>query len=64
MINNLYILNPLDQFEINNLLNITILENTMNIAFTNIVLYLIIGSFITIFFNVLANKYDKNIFNF
>lgn len=58
------ILNPLDQFEINNLLNITLLENTVNVAFTNIVLYLIIASFITIFFNILANKYKKNLFNF
>lgn len=63
-INNTDILNPLDQFEINNLFQINLLENTINISFTNIVLYLTIGSFITIFFNVLANKYEKNIFNF
>ena len=58
-----FILNPLDQFEINNLLNITILDNFINIAFTNMVLYLIIGFFIIMFLNVLTNKNNNIIFN-
>lgn len=62
--NNFYILNPLDQFEINNLLSITILENLINITFSNMVLYLIIGFFILMSSNILINKYKNIVFNF
>ena len=62
--NNLYILNPLDQFEINNLINITILENLINITFSNMVLYLTISFFILVSFSLLINKYTNIIFNY
>lgn len=60
---NIYILNPLDQFEINNLLNITLLENFINLAFTNMVLYLVIAFSIMTSLNLLTNNFKNIIFN-
>jgi F-type H+-transporting ATPase subunit a len=54
-----YILSPLDQFEIRNLLSLDIsLLNNINISLTNTGLYLLIGSFIIISYSLLAiNNY-------
>jgi F0F1-type ATP synthase membrane subunit a len=54
------IASPLDQFEIRNLLsfNAQILGN-FNLSITNIGLYLIIGVFIALTFNILATNYNK-----
>ena len=55
---------PLDQFEVRNLLslNAPILGN-LNIAFTNISLYLIMGTFLVIFISILSNNYNKIVSN-
>lgn len=55
---------PLDQFEIRDLLslNAPILGN-INIAITNIGLYLIIGVFIIVLLNVIATNYNKVVSN-
>jgi F-type H+-transporting ATPase subunit a len=51
---------PLDQFEIRNLLSIDapILAN-IYISLTNIGLYLTIGMFLILSFNILATNYNK-----
>lgn len=59
----IYILNPLDQFEINNLLNLTILENVINLAFTNMVLYLLIAFSIMTSLSLLTNNHKNIVFN-
>jgi len=55
---------PLDQFEIRNLFSIDapILGN-MHISITNIGLYLTIGAFLILFFNLLAINYNKIVSN-
>lgn len=55
---------PLDQFEIRNLLSIEapILAN-IQISLTNIGLYLTIGAFLILSFNLLAVNYNKIVSN-
>jgi F-type H+-transporting ATPase subunit a len=66
MFNNLFteISSPLDQFEIRNLLSIDapILGN-MHLSMTNIGLYLMIGTFLTLSLNLLATNYNKVVSN-
>ena len=59
-----FIISPLDQFEIRNLLSIDapILAN-MQISLTNIGLYLTIGAFLIISLNLLAINYNKIVSN-
>lgn len=54
------IANPLDQFEIRDLLsfNAQILGD-INLSITNIGLYLIIGVFLALNLNILATNYEK-----
>lgn len=60
----LVILSPLDQFEIRNLIGIyaPVLGN-INISLTNIGLYLLLGSWLVITLNLLANNNNKIIMN-
>ena len=55
---------PLDQFEIRNLLYLDapILAN-MHLSITNIGLYLTIGAFLILSFNLLATNYNKLVSN-
>jgi F-type H+-transporting ATPase subunit a len=59
-----YVLSPLDQFEIRDLLslNISLLNNT-HISLTNIGLYLSIGAFIILTYSLLASNENKIIPN-
>lgn len=58
-----YILSPLDQFEIRDLilLNLPILGDT-KISFTNISLYLTLGFILVLLFNTVENNYNTLIF--
>ncbi len=60
---NILILDPLDQFEISNILNLTLLENSLNINITNMVLYLVIAFTIMTTLNILTNNFKNIIFN-
>lgn len=54
------ILNPLDQFEIRNLINLDVpLLATTYISITNIVLYLTIGTLIVIALKLVSINYNK-----
>lgn len=59
-----FIISPLDQFEIRDLLSLDapILGN-IHISLTNIGLYLSIGAFIVILTHKLATNYDKVVSN-
>nr|YP_010710770.1 ATP synthase F0 subunit 6 [Gonatophragmium mori]WCZ71134.1 ATP synthase F0 subunit 6 [Gonatophragmium mori] len=63
--NNLFFASsPLDQFEIRNLLNLQLsIFNDINIAITNIGLYLSIAGAIVLFFNLLSTNYNKVLSN-
>ena len=57
MLNNQFIISPLDQFEIRNLLGIeTPLLDNINLSITNIGLYLTIAAVLAFFVSVLANN--------
>ena len=58
-----YINSPLDQFLINNILKITILDNLINLALTNMVFYLVTGFLIIFVLNILINEYKDILFN-
>jgi len=64
--NNSFILisSPLDQFEIRDLISLDapILAN-LHLSITNIGLYLVIGFFIAISFNIIGNNYNKLVSN-
>lgn len=59
-----YIISPLDQFEIRNLLSLDapILGN-LHISLTNIGFYLIIGAFFILILNILSTNYNKLVSN-
>jgi F-type H+-transporting ATPase subunit a len=57
------ILNPLTQFEINNILELNILEKDLHFALTNIGLYLIVGAMFIILINLLFINYNKLVNN-
>jgi F-type H+-transporting ATPase subunit a len=61
---NFHVQSPLDQFEIRDLisLNVPFLMD-LHISLTNIGLYLILGGFITIALNVLAQNYNRLVSN-
>jgi hypothetical protein len=63
--NFIIVASPLDQFEIRNLLslNAPILGN-INIAITNIGLYLTIGVLIIVLLNVITTNYNKVVSNY
>jgi F-type H+-transporting ATPase subunit a len=65
MTNSLFlIINPLDQFEIRDLISIhTPILGNLNISLTNITLYLIISSIILIGITSITNNSKKVIFN-
>ena len=64
MINNLHSTSPLDQFEIRDLLNIDApILGYLHLSITNIGLYLIIGTFIAFYFNILATNNSKVVSN-
>ena len=51
---------PLDQFEIRDLLSLNApILNNIYISITNITLYLVIGTFIALAFNIITNNYNK-----
>lgn len=55
---------PLDQFEIRNLLSLdTAMFGNLHMTLTNIGLYLTIGAFIIVTFNILATNFNKVISN-
>jgi F-type H+-transporting ATPase subunit a len=55
---------PLDQFEIRNLLSLDApMFGNLHISLTNIGLYLTIGTFIILAFNLLATNYNKVVSN-
>ena len=57
MLNNQFIISPLDQFEIRNLLGIeTPLLDNINLSITNIGLYLTIAAVLAFFVSILANN--------
>jgi F-type H+-transporting ATPase subunit a len=56
-------LNPLTQFEINNIIELNILEKDLHFSLTNIGLYLIIGSIFIILINLLFVNYNKLVNN-
>jgi hypothetical protein len=57
-------LSPLDQFEVRNLLSLEApILGDLNISITNIGLYLIIGTFISLTFNILATNSNKVVSN-
>ena len=62
--NNFFVLSPLDQFEIRDLvsINLNILNNS-HISLTNIGLYLTISTIIILTINKLATNYNKLISN-
>ena len=62
--NNFFVLSPLDQFEIRDLvsINLNILNNS-HISLTNIGLYLTISTIIILTINKLASNYNKLISN-
>ena len=66
-LNNLYFetnISPLDQFDIRNLISINApIAGDINISLTNIAMYLIIGSFISFIFSILATNLGKLISN-
>jgi len=55
---NTIVASPLDQFEIRNLLSFNAVGD-VNLAITNIGLYLIIGVFLVLTLNILATNYNK-----
>ena len=58
------ITNPLDQFEIRDLISVDApLFGNLHISLTNIALYLVIAFFITLNLNLLANNYSKIVLN-
>jgi F-type H+-transporting ATPase subunit a len=61
---NFFINSPLDQFEIRNLISIEapVLGN-ISLSITNIVLYLIIATYITFYFSILTTNYHKLVSN-
>jgi len=66
MVNYTYtdVTSPLDQFEIRNLLSLEApMFGNLNISLTNIGLYLTIGTFIILSFNLLATNYNKVVSN-
>jgi F-type H+-transporting ATPase subunit a len=65
MTNSLFlIVNPLDQFEIRDLISIhTPILGNLNISLTNITLYLIISSIILVGITSITNKSKNIIFN-
>jgi len=59
-----FITSPLDQFEIRDLISLDVpLVANAHISITNIGFYLVIGFFITLNVNILANNYNKLISN-
>lgn len=55
---------PLDQFEIRDFITIYIpILNNINLSFTNIGMYILIATFISIIVLILSNNLDKIIFN-
>jgi F-type H+-transporting ATPase subunit a len=57
MFNYLFVISPLDQFEIRNLFSIeTPLLDNMNLSITNIGLYMTIAAFLAFSVSILANN--------
>jgi len=55
---------PLDQFEIRDLLSLDApMLGDLHISITNIGLYLLIGTFLGVSFNLIANNYNKLVSN-
>ena len=58
------ITSPLDQFEIRDLLSLDAsLLGNLHLSLTNIGLYLTIGAFIALTFNLLASNYNRVVSN-
>jgi hypothetical protein len=54
--------NPLDQFDIKDILSLDFLEN-LHFSITNIGLYLIIGAFFILALNLLSTNYNRLVSN-
>ena len=57
------IISPLDQFEVRDILNLEVLGGNLHLSITNIGLYLVIGSLITLILSLLITNYDKLVSN-
>lgn len=64
MHNLLYIISPLDQFEIRDLITLDApLLGNLHLSITNITLYLVIGFFLSLSLNIVGNNYNKIVTN-